>query len=35
MTAVRAGTLAELPFVSVERFGDEPALQHRWGDGWQ
>ncbi|MFG1818560.1 AMP-dependent synthetase/ligase [Kribbella sp. NPDC049174] len=28
-------TIAELPFVSAERFGDRPALQYRSGGGWQ
>jgi len=28
-------TIAELPFVSAERFGDRPALQFRSGGSWQ
>jgi len=32
---LRAHTIADLAFVSADRFGDEPALQYRAGDGWE
>jgi len=32
---LRAHTIADLAFVSADRFGDEPALRYRAGDGWE
>jgi len=32
---LRAHTIADLAFVSADRFGDEPALRYRAGDRWE
>jgi long-chain acyl-CoA synthetase len=32
---LRARTIADLAFVSADKFGHEPALQYRAGDGWE
>ncbi len=32
---LRARTIADLAFVSADRFGHEPALQYRAGGGWE